>query len=238
MTFSKTAGLFFQFIKDALKELNSNLGLYLVYVVVLSLSTAIPSWINAYYTNNSMIIQVFAKLVFSLVPLLILSKIIYVVKIRNLGEGDYIRTFYSYFVYSILYLLLLIVAGIFIALPAYLVTLGRTPTLFGFSAVGLILIVYLGIYYSLTPTIAAIESETSDGFFRKSKKLARKNVWLILLYQFLSVFIYLMSAMLMLVKEQKTVLFLSTAFSIIDAIFTIVLTLIAVKIYFYLNEIE
>lgn len=238
MTFAKTAGLFFHFIKDAFKEFNSNLGLYLVYVVVLSLSTIIPNWMNAYYHNNSIIIQVFAKLVFSIVPLLILSKIIYVVKIRSLGEGDYLRTFYSYFFYSILYLLLLIVAAIFISLPIYIVSTGRTPWVIGVSAIGLFLFAYFVIFYSLTPTIAAIESETTDGFFKKSKSLTQKNIYLILMYQCLAVMVYLLSAVLMLIKEERIMLLLSSSVAVIDAIFSIVLTLTAVKIYFYLNDLE
>lgn len=240
MSLSQTIKLFFNYLIDAFIEFNNNLGLYLVYIVVLSLATILPNWINVQFNNVGVPLQLLAKIVFSIVPLLILSKIIYVIKIRNIGIGEYSKTFFSYFIYSILLLLLLGAAGVVISFPLYLYSLRNSAWLLAISPVGIALLFYFVVFYSMTPIVAAIESEAEndESYFSKSKTLTKRNITLVLINLLCSLFIYLVTSALLLVKDPHTRLLLSAIFALFDSLFTIVLTLTSVKIYFYLNGLE
>jgi hypothetical protein len=240
MSLSQTIKLFFNYIIEAFDELYDNLGIYLVYIFILSLATIIPNWMNVHFNNISVPLQLLAKIVFSIVPLLILSKIIYVFKIRSLGLGEYTKTFFSYLVYSLLLLLLLGAAGIIISFPLYLYSLRNSAWLLAIAPVGILMLLYFVIFYSLTPVVAAIESddEEREGSFSKSKVLTKRNVSLVLINLFCQLFIYVVTSSLLFVKDPNTRLLFSAVFALFDSLFTIVLTLTSVKIYFYLNSLE
>ncbi len=240
MNFTKTVDVFFQFIKDAIREVENNFGIYSLYVLILTLSTAIPNFLNFYFKIEDVALPIVSKLVFSIVPLLIVSKIIYVLKIRTTGIGDYTKTFFSYFIFSILYFIIFLVCALFFSLPAYMSTLMNSVPMLAVSAFGLIPIVYLIVFYSLTPVVAAIENDSEEerNYFKQSKKLTKKNVWLVVMNQFFAILIFFMTTSVFLIKDPGVKIAVSIAVALLDAIFTVVLTLTSVKIYFYLNELE
>lgn len=56
MSLSKTIKVFNFYVKDAFKELNHNLGLYLLYIVLLSLANAIPGLMATFFDNSNVMI--------------------------------------------------------------------------------------------------------------------------------------------------------------------------------------
>jgi len=240
MSFSKTADLFFHFIKDALREVENNFGIYSLYVLILTLSTAISNLLNFYFRIDDPTLPIISKLVFSIVPLLIVSKIIYVFKIRNIGIGDFTKTFFAYFLFSILYFIIFLVCALFFSLPAYMSALMNSMPMLVLSALGLIPVCYLIIFYSLTPVVAALEcdSEKEINYFRQSKFLTKRNIWLVAMNQFFAVMIFLITTSVFLIKDPGVKIAVSVTVALLDAIFTVVLTMTSVKIYFYLNDLE
>jgi|GEM_PF-748196 len=240
MSFSRTADLFFHFVKDAIREVENNFGIYSFYVLVLTLSTVIPNLLNFYFKTDDPALAIISKLVFSIVPLLIVSKIIYVLKIRSTGVGDFGKTFFAYFLYSILYFIIFLICALFFSLPAYMSTLMNSMPMLVLSALGLIPVCYLIVFYSLTPIVAAIESDSEKEFsyFGQSKLLTKRNVWLVAMNQFFAVVIFLLTTSVFLIKDPGVKIAVSVAVALLDAIFTVVLTLTSVKIYFYLSDME
>lgn len=240
MSLSKTIKVFNFYVKDAFKELNHNLGLYLLYIVLLSLANAIPGLMATFFDNSNVMIQLFAKVVFSIIPLLVLSKIIYVVKIRSGSLGEYRSTFLSFLVYSLLFLLLMFILGGFAVMPVYLTfVMSLNKWLLVVSALANVILLYCSIYFALTPLVAAIENEDpTENFFIRSKALTKKNVLLIVILQAMYLIFYLPSLALVLLKDSPYIYGLTLAFSVMDAVATIMLTLVAVKIYFYLTTLD
>lgn len=108
-----------------------------------------------------------------------------------------------------------------------------------FFFLGLILLVIPGlwvlVFLSQAPLIAAL-APAEENFFKQSMRLVKKNVKLVAWTSISSVFLEFLSLAFSPIADQKVRWGLTAIFSVPDALFSIVLTIASVKIFYYLNE--
>lgn len=110
-----------------------------------------------------------------------------------------------------------------------------------FFFLGLILLIIPGlwvlIFLSQAPLIAAL-APTPESFFKQSIKLVKKNVKLVAWVSISSVLLEFLTLAFSPIADQKIRWGLTAIFSLPDALFTIVLTIASVKIFYYLDELK
>jgi hypothetical protein len=104
---------------------------------------------------------------------------------------------------------------------------------------GLILFIIPGflvmIYFSQAPLVAAL-APMKESYFKKSISLVKKNVVLVVWISFTSFFLEFTSLIFAPIADQKIRWTLTAIFSLPDSLLTIILTIVSVKIFYYLSE--
>lgn len=236
---NNTSKLFLAFIRDSVKEIKNNFSVYLVYIIFLSLVSVVQNSVDFVLGKDDLLLRTISKILFSVVPILILSKILYIIKIRNTGMGDYRKLLGSFLLYNLYYFLLFVVSFLVYLIPAGIVS-EMTNSSLGFLAMAFLLIplIYIMIFYSLTPFVAVFEDAPEKSLFSISKTISKKNIALVMLNHASSLLIPLIFSLLFMVKSPMLKLSLAAAFSIPESILSIVMTLTTAKVYFYLSDLE
>lgn len=231
--------LFINYIQGSFKEIKNNFKIYLIYIIGLSLVSIVQNSLDFILPKNDFTLRAVSKILFSLVPILILSKILYVIKIRNTGMGEYGKLLLSFLMYNLYYFILFFVAVFVYLLPATIIS-SMTNSSLGYLAMAFLLIplFYTMIYYSLTPFVAAFETREEINFFSESKIISKRNVTLVIINHICSLLVPLLSSLFFIVKNPLIKLYATSVFSIPEAILSIVMVLTTSKIYYYLSEIE
>ena len=104
--------------------------------------------------------------------------------------------------------------------------------------IGLVLLVipgfYVLIYFSLVPFVAVLDDSNEGSVFKKSRELVKKNVGLVAFASILTLFLELLILVLNPIQNPTIKLVATFAYSLLDGVVTIAMTLATVKIYYYL----
>jgi hypothetical protein len=236
MSLKSTSIIFIQQVEESFSEIIRNLKFFLIYVATLALIYFTQEVCDTYLISAGKGIQLLSRILFSAVPLIVQSKILYIIKIRHSGEGEYKTLLKRYFLYSVYYFLVLFSIMMFfgvIELIFHNVQL-RTDLL---SFIFLIASVfYIMIFYALTPLVAVFSEDTETSYFRQSKKISSKNIMLIIINHLFALALPMSYLLIVFVKDENLKLILSGVLSIPVALGVMLTTLTSAKIYFYLSE--
>ena len=93
---------------------------------------------------------------------------------------------------------------------------------------------YVLIYFSLVPFVAVLDDSNEGSVFKKSRELVKKNVGLVAFASILTLFLELLILVLNPIQNPTIKLVATFAYSLLDGVVTIAMTLATVKIYYYL----
>ena len=235
----KSVQLFLYYFNEALSDIKNNFKIYFIYIITLCFVSIVQNCLDYYVIKDILILKIISKTLFSIVPILILCKILYVIKIRHLGIAEYGQVIWNFLIYNIYYFFLLLIAALLYFFSA--MGLGSVFTMkIGFISASFLLIplFYIMIYYSLSPFVAVFETEEVTNVFSKSKMLSGKNIYLVIINHICSLLIPGFFSLSMLITNPQIKFITSLAFSIPEGIFSILMILTTAKIYIYLKEKE
>ncbi len=236
MNFRDTWLLFLSYLKSSTSEILENFKLYFVYIFGLILVSLTQSAFDFILTGN-FISKAYSKILFSIIPILIIGKILYVIKIRQSGSGSYSLLVSKFILYNFFYFIMLFVSLLLYLLPGLLAYYQMNSKL-GFVVTLFLLFpfIYIVIFYGLTPFVAVFSEKDDGQFFRESKRLSQKNIYLVVLNHLFFLMIPLVAQSFYYIQDIKTRLIVSWIYSIPESIYSIILTLVTAKIYFHLAE--
>lgn len=232
-----TTKLFYFYLKDSISEITNNFKLYSVYIIGLSLVSIAQSVIEVYFKITDPFIRGSSKVLFSIIPILILSKILYVIKIRSTGVGEYREVVFKFLLYNFYYVFFIILTLGFYFIPAtILVTMTNSTTWFVMTSFLLIPCIYFMIYNSLSPYVAVFEEGTTISYFKESMRLSAHNIYLIAINHAFSTTTYLFYFFLLMIEKPNIRLATAVLLSVPESILSLVVTLTTSRIYFYLKD--
>lgn len=232
----KSFKLFFHYFIESIKEIKNNFKLYLIYVVALCAISIVQIALDTMFYKDDLLFRFFSKTLFSIIPLLVLSKILYVIKIRNFGLGDYGTVVWRFILYNFYYFSLLILSlSLYVLAATYAGTLVDLQMGFLLTSFLLAPFIYVVLFFSLTPYVAVFNDE-DEPVFVKSRNLSSKNIFLVILNHLFSLIIPLAMSSILLINDKYLKIAVSIIFSVPEAIFAILMVLTTTKIYMYLTE--
>jgi len=235
----KSAKLFYYYLNDSLRELKNNFKIYLVYILSLCLVAVVQNGLDLTFPKDAIVLRIISKILFSIVPILILSKILYVIKIRHFGVGEYGRVLWRFLLYNFYYFFLVLVAASLYFFSAMIV--GSMTTMETGALVTSFLLApffYVIIFYSLSPIVAVFYDEQFVDVFSQSRKLTRKNMFLVIVNHLISLLIPVIFSSILLVDNPILKFSLGLVLSVPEAIMSILMLLTTTRICLYLSELE
>jgi hypothetical protein len=236
----KSFKLFIYYFLESKKEFENDKKLYLTYTAYFVLASLVQSLVEYFFKLSTLEMKVISKIIFSIIPILILSKIFYVLKIRFRGVGDYSTILQRYLTYSGLYFLLILMSALLyiFSLKATLSFLSLKWAVVG-SIFTLLPLFYCMLYFSLSPLVAVFDDDLSlIEVFKTSKKLSQKKTFLVLINHLFSLAVPIFFSLTIFIENAKIKWPLILMFSISEAILSIFLTITTARIYLYLNDVD
>lgn len=234
-----TFSLFIYFFKESFLEIKNNLSIFGVYIFGLIAVNIVSNFIDQVYVSGNTDLRIVGKILFSLITMLILSKILYVMKIRISGLGEYKSVMASFLTYNVFYSMLMIFGLLIYLIPAFvLIYWYKTNIVFFWPAPLLVIFFYIMIFYSLTPFVAVFEDDSEVNFFKRSSSLTKRNLLLVIVNHFFAWFPYLFYVVINEIDHKPARYSLIAAFSLPEAVLQLIMAITTAKIYFYLLNLE
>ena len=92
------------------------------------------------------------------------------------------------------------------------------------------------IYFFMVPFVAVLDDKLDSGYFKRSIQLAKQNVGLVSIVSILILVLEFSSLVLTPIQNPSIKLVTSLVFSIPDSFLTVILTIVSVKVYYFLSE--
>lgn len=227
--------LFFHYFTESIKEVRDNFKIYFVYIVGLCLVSMVQISFDTFFLKDDVALRFVSKILFSMVPLLILSKILYVIKIRHFGMAEYGRVMWRYILYTFYYFsILLLSLSIYVSAAVFAGSRFGMQNGYLMASFLLIPFIYVVIYYSLSPYVAVFNDE-EEPVFASSKLLSSKSILLVIINHLYSFTLPLILSSVLLIENAYIKFATAFIFSIPEAIFAILMVLTTTKIYMYLT---
>lgn len=145
---------------------------------------------------------------------IVLSRIVLIQKIKRGGVGELIYFVPTFLLYNLYYSFLFFAGLLLLVIPAF----------------------YVLFYFSMVPLIAVLDDTSEGSIFKRSKALVQKNLPLIIWVSLVNLLIDLSSLVTLTIQEPLTKTIAKFILSIPDAFLTIVMTIVTVKVFYYLQE--
>ncbi len=206
--------LFFSFFKESFFEVKNNISKYIYIFISLIIFTNLDEGVKALSGQDSEGGTIFVTLVSVLFTFVISAKIILMHKKNASPKDSMLSILVPFLLYSFYYSIFFFAGLIFLILPG----------------------LWVLIYFSQLPFIAALSS-TKESYFKKSIKLVKKNTGLVAYISISTVVLEFFALIFTPIADAKLRFILTAIFSVPDALLSIVLTIVSVKIFYYLEEV-
>jgi len=239
---NKSFKLYWFYFFESLNAFRSDSKLYFAYIVSLSLVSMLQNGMDIMFSKDKIILRIISKLLFSIIPIMILSKILYVIKIRHFGLDDYKRVLWQFWRYSFIYFALISLAFCFYFISSLLVAKIfpeiKLPQALAYMSFLLLPVIYMMIFYSLSPFVAVFEDDLSDGVLFISKKLSKKALGLVVTNHIVSLFAPIIFSLVIMINNPLFKFYTALILSIPEAILSVLMILTTSRIYLYLKQID
>lgn len=227
------------FFRESLEEVRSNLNIFAVYIGGLFLVSIISNFIDFFFLPADLSIKILSKFLFSMVPILVLAKLLYVMKIRISALGEYSQVLLSFLFYNILYLFITMLAFALYLVPSTTM-LYATGDRFAYAYMLFLLfpLIYIMIYYSLTPFVAVFEESGLLQTFKTSYKLTRRDVLLVLVNHLFALSPHLCTPLINAITMPAAKFSAIITLGLVESVLAIVMTITTVKIFFHLINLD
>ncbi len=225
--------------KESFYEIKNNSKIYFSFIALLALVSLSRRLIETYLPSDIYAIKIVSEILFSFIPIFIVSKILYIIKIRQNGFGEYKIVVLRYFIYNFCYFSITLLCLMFYLGIFYFVTLNHSLPFTIFSTlVCLLPLIYVMIYFSLSPIVAIFEDISFQEVFRQSQNITKKRTSLVLINHLVALALPISFLSLSLLKNQEITILISAFLAIPEALLTILIVLTTVRVYLYLSEID
>lgn len=209
----KDLKIFLNFIKSAHAEVYANkktyLGAIISLIVLGNVETLFPFLGVAPESN----VFIFLTIASTLATFMIISQVVLIQKKRHGGTGELRYFVPTFLLYSLYYSFLFFIGILFLVLPG----------------------LYVLIFYSMVPFVAVLDDECQGSFFKKSVSLVKKNIALVAWASVFNLILELSAFLTSPIENPMTRAIVTLIYSVPDAVFTMLLTIATVKIYYYLK---
>lgn len=209
----KSFSLFWEFAKasagEILSEKKTYLNAFVGLVLLDNVETIYPMLGVGEETNTFIILSVFA----TLLTFIVLSQVVLIQKRKRGGDGELKYFVPTFLLYNLYYSFLFFVGLLLLIIPGF----------------------YVLFYFSMVPLVAVLDDEENGSYFKKSKLLVKKNLPLIVWTSILNLLVDIAALLMIPMQDPIVKIIGKLVFSIPDAFFTLVMTLVTVKVYYYLK---
>ena len=230
---------FAYYVSESFNEFKNNLKIYLIYAFSLCLVSIIQNGFDLIFTKNEMMLRIASKILFSVIPILIFSKILYVIKIRRSGLGEYGEVLWKFMLYNFYYFFLVAAsASLYFILVIILSAFIGMQLSFFASTFMLAPMIYVMIFFSISPFVAVFDDESSNEVFARSKKISNRNISLVIINHLSSLLVPIIFSSLILIENPVLKLSVAILSSVPESIFSILMILTTARIYQHLIDRE
>ncbi len=237
----RSLGRFAHYLNESRKDFQSSSKIYSLYIVFFIMISIVQTIADTYIPQKQWWPRVLSQFLFSGIPILVLSKILYIVKVRMDGTAEYKEVLAKNILYSSYYFCMAMLAALIYPLSVLLMleinfTDNVTALILGMPLLAPFF--YVVMFYSLSPLVAVFEERGPVETFKRSRELTRKDILLVFINHLCALVIPSLFGLVLYVADLKWKFGLRVLLSIPEAILTIVFLLTTIKIYTYLSEVE
>lgn len=232
---------FTHFFSESRKDFELNLKIYSLYIVFFMLTSIVQITADSYIPEKEWWARGFSKFLFSGIPILVLSKILYIVKVRMDGQAEYSDVLIKNMLYSGYYFCLVMICSLLYPLSVLLLSESghfNLQTSFIVSLPFLAPFFYVIMFFSLSPFVAVFEEKSFLETFIKSRDLTKKDITLVFINHISSLVIPSFFGLMIYTAEVRWRIGLGVLLSIPEAVLTIIFLLTSIKVYIYLSSAD
>lgn len=205
--------LFWEFAKASFFEIYDDKKTYLnaffALILLDNVETIYPLLGVGEETNTFLGLSIIA----TLLSFIILSQVVLIQKRKRGGDGELKYFVPTFLLYNLYYSFLFFAGLLLFVIPGF----------------------YVLFYFSMVPFIAVLDDDADGDYFKKSRLLVKKNVPLIVWTSILNLIVDVSALLITPIQDPTTKLFFKAFFSIPDALFTLVMTVVTVKVFYHLK---
>jgi hypothetical protein len=210
--------LFKDFFGMAFREVFEDKKLYIKIILSLIFLGNLEPLVSLFGVGSEGWLNIFISILITFGTFVVLSQVVLKEKIKKQPEAattHELKYFVStFFLFNLYYSFLFFVGLLFLIIPGLLVL----------------------IYFFMVPFIAVLDDNLESGYFKRSIQLAKKNVGLVSIVSIFILILELSSLALTPIQNPLIKLVSSLVFSIPDSFLTVILTIVSVKVYYFLSE--
>jgi hypothetical protein len=210
--------LFKDFFSQGCREIFQEKRTYFRIIFLLIVLANLEPVLNLFGLESEGWINIILSIFVTLGTFIVLSQVVLKEKIKKIPEashnhelGYFVSTF---FLFNLYYSFLFFIGLIFLVIPG----------------------LWVLIYFFLVPFIAVLDDSLDSGYFKKSIELVKKNVGLVSIVSIFILVLEFSSLLLSPIQNSSVKLISSLFFSIPDSFLTVVLTIVSVRVYYFLSE--
>lgn len=208
--------LFWDFAKDSTHEILNNKKMYLNAFLALVFLDNVETIYPLFQVGEDSATFYGLTIIATFLTFIVLSQIVLIQKRKRGGVGELKYFVPTFLLYNLYYSFLFFIGLFFLIIPGF----------------------YVLFYYSMVPFVAVLDDGANGSFFKLSKKLVKKNLPLIVWVTLTNLVVDISGLLLTPVKDPAVKMFSKLFFSIPDAFFTLVMTIVTVKTYYYLVNLR
>lgn len=208
--------LFWYFAKSSANEIQTEHKLYLnaffALIFLANIETIYPFLGVGQETNTFLVLSV----VSTFMTFIVLSQVVLIQKKKRGGTGELKYFVPTFLLYNLYYTFLFFAGLVLLLVPGF----------------------YVLFYFFLVPFIAVLDDSESGSYFKRSRQLVSKNLPLIIWTSVTNLLIDLSALIITTMKDSGSKVFVKLILSIPDAFLTLVLTLVSVKVFYFLKDLN
>lgn len=205
--------LFWEFAKASFLEIYDDKKTYLnaffALILLDNIETIYPLLGVGEETNTFLALSIIA----TLLSFIVLSQVVLIQKRKRGGDGELKYFVPTFLLYNLYYSFLFFAGLLLFVIPGF----------------------YVLFYFSMVPFIAVLDDDADGDYFKKSRLLVKQNVPLIVWTSILNLIVDVSALLITPIQDQTAKVFFKAFFSIPDALFTLVMTVVTVKVFYHLK---
>ncbi len=198
--------------REVLEDKKTYLNAFLALILLDNLETIYPMFGVGEETNTFLGLTILA----TLLSFIVLSQVVLIQKRKRGGDGELKYFVPTFLLYNLYYSFLFFAGLLLLIIPGF----------------------YVLFYFSMTPLVAVLDDDATGSYFKKSKLLVQKNLPLIVWTSLLNLVVDLAALLMTPIQDPLIKIIFKLVFSIPDAFFTLIMTVVTVKVFYYLKDLK
>ncbi len=207
--------LFWDFIKASNRELFADKKNYFLAFIALLCIANIELLYPLLGISNESTSYIIFSLLSTVFVFFVISQVVLIEKKKQGGVGELAYFVPTYLLYNLYYSFLFLFGLLLLFIPG----------------------VFALIFFAMAPLIAVLDDEAEGNYFSKSRILVKKNVKLVAFAVIINLILECSTLLLIPIQDPLLKAVTTFLFSLPDAYLTLLMTLVMVKIYYFLKRL-